>query len=58
MSTEELKATLDELYAIRLEAKALARSGHPAARAEGKRSIAVANDRISHIKGLLADVEQ
>lgn len=51
---EDIEAQVQELKSLRLDARALARSGNPALKAEGKRAIARINFELTYLRSLLA----
>lgn len=51
----EANEVLEELLSLRLEARALARSGNPAIRAEGLKGLAEIRENITAIKKMLDD---
>lgn len=54
VDVEALQRGVEEMQTLRLEAKELARSGHPGVRAEGKRAVQECNENLAWLRAQLA----
>jgi hypothetical protein len=52
MTPEEIHQAMDELIDLRLDARALIRSGNPAVRAEGQKALKAISADIRYLKDL------